>query len=175
MAVSTTVTMPPSTITATTLLNAPPHDIAMLHDVHELLNKLFIRNKNQHRRSHWWKSLHAFRKQLGLLLHDLEAKKKDDVVEARLVFWDGCVHAWYYQFSQLVAVGSFAMLGLVMMASVARVCRIVGITDVYEEIASADIQGVLSANDELALANEFSSVLDRDEEWDEGVVVSREE
>lgn len=67
------------------------------------------------------------------------------------------------------------MLGLVMMASVARVCRIVGITAVYEEIASADIQGVLSANDELALASEFSSVLDGDEEWDEGVVVSREE
>jgi len=68
------------------------------------------------------------------------------------------------------------MLGLVMMASVARVCRIVGITAVYEEIASADIQGVLSASDELALANEFSSVLDKEEGWgeDEGVLVERE-
>ena len=75
-----------------------------------------------------------------------------------------------------MAVGSFAMLGLVMMASVARVCRIVGITAVYEEIASADIQGVLSASDELALANEFSSVLDEEEGWgeDEGVLVERE-
>jgi ribonuclease MRP protein subunit RMP1 len=75
-----------------------------------------------------------------------------------------------------VAVGPFAMLGLVMMASVARVCRISGITAVYEEIASGDIQGVLSANDELALADEFSSVLDEDEGegWeDEGVVVER--
>lgn len=71
--------------------------------------------------------------------------------------------------------GPFAMLGLVMMASVARVCRIVGITAVYEEIASDDIRGVLSASDELALASEFSSVLDKDEEWDEGVVVSRDE
>lgn len=67
------------------------------------------------------------------------------------------------------------MLGLVMMASVARVCRISGITAVYEEIASADIQSVLSASDELALASEFSSVLDDGEEWDEGVVVKREE
>jgi ribonuclease MRP protein subunit RMP1 len=76
-----------------------------------------------------------------------------------------------------VAVGPFAMLGLVMMASVARVCRISGITAVYEEIASADIQGVLSASDELALGSEFASVLDEDEGWgeDTGEVVAREE
>ena len=67
------------------------------------------------------------------------------------------------------------MLGLVMMASVARVCRITGITAVYEEIASRDVKGVLSASDELALADEFSTVLDEGEEWDEGVVVAREE
>lgn len=69
------------------------------------------------------------------------------------------------------------MLGLVMMASVARVCRISGITAVYEEIASADIRGVLSANNELALAEEFAGVLDEEEGWGEdvGEVVEREE
>jgi ribonuclease MRP protein subunit RMP1 len=69
------------------------------------------------------------------------------------------------------------MLGVVMMASVARVCRISGITAVYEEIASGDIQGVLSASDELAMANEFAGVLDEGEEWGEdmGVVVERQE
>jgi ribonuclease MRP protein subunit RMP1 len=67
------------------------------------------------------------------------------------------------------------MLGLVMMASVARVCRVSGITAVYEEIASAEMKGVLSASDELALAGEFAGVLDEEEEWDEGVVVEREE
>jgi ribonuclease MRP protein subunit RMP1 len=81
------------------------------------------------------------------------------------------------QFSQLVAVGPFAMLGLVMMASVARVCRISGITAVYEEIASTDIKGVLTANDELLMGSEFSGVLDENEEWGEdmGVVVKRED
>jgi ribonuclease MRP protein subunit RMP1 len=97
---STTTTMAPaSTITAAALLAAPAHDIAKLHDIHELLNKIFTRNKNQHRRSHWWKSLHAFRKQMGLLLHDLEtkgSKKKEEDLQARLRFWDeGCVHMWY--------------------------------------------------------------------------------
>jgi ribonuclease MRP protein subunit RMP1 len=72
-------------------------------------------------------------------------------------------------------VGPFAVLGLVMMASIARVCRLSGITAVYEEIASEDIRGVLTANDELALAEEFVRVLDEGEEWDEGVLVAREE
>lgn len=68
------------------------------------------------------------------------------------------------------------MLGLVMMASVARVCRITGITAVYEEIASGDIKGVLSANDELLLADEFAGVLDPEGEWeDHGEVVVRKE
>jgi ribonuclease MRP protein subunit RMP1 len=67
------------------------------------------------------------------------------------------------------------MLGLVMMASVARVCRISGITAVYEDIASGDVRGVLSASDGLALADEFGSVLDEGEEWDEGVVIARDE
>lgn len=62
-----------------------------------------------------------------------------------------------------------------MMACVARVCRITGITAVYEEIASADVQGVLGASDDLALTGEFSGVLDEADEWDEGVVIAREE
>ncbi|KAH9872651.1 hypothetical protein J1614_005045 [Plenodomus biglobosus] len=172
--------MPSATplITATTLLAATSHDKAMLQDIHDLLNKIFVRNRNQHRRSHWWKSLHAFRKQIGLLLADLDSKKSEraEKLEARLRYWDNkCIHMWYYQFSQLVAVGPFAMLGLVMMASVARVCRISGITAVYEEIASGDVQGVLSASDELTLAEEFGGVLEDGEEWDEGVIVARGE
>ncbi|KAF2854430.1 hypothetical protein T440DRAFT_375528, partial [Plenodomus tracheiphilus IPT5] len=160
-------------ITATTLLASTPHDKAMLHDIHDLLNKIFIRNRNQHRRSLWWKSLHAFRRQIKLLLDELNGKKSEraEKLEERLRYWDGrCIHMWYYQ---LISVGPFAMLGLVMMASVARVCRITGITAVYEEIASGDVQGVLSASDELALAEEFGGVLDGEGDWDEGVVVER--
>jgi ribonuclease MRP protein subunit RMP1 len=79
------------------------------------------------------------------------------------------------QFSQLIAVGPFAMLGLVLMASVARLCRIAGITTAYEEIASADIKGVLTANDELSMSDEFAGVIDEDPKWDEGVVIARED
>lgn len=74
-----------------------------------------------------------------------------------------------------MAVGPFSMLGLVMMASVARVCRITGITAVYEQIASADVKSMLDASDELDLAGQFGSVLGGGEECDEGVVIAREE
>tara|TARA_R110002003_G_scaffold48_3_gene3927 strand:+ start:41889 stop:42212 length:324 start_codon:yes stop_codon:yes gene_type:complete len=97
MAISTTM-MP--TITAAALLIATPNEKAMLHDIYALLDKLFVRNKNQHRRSHWWKSLAAFRKQLGLLLQDLELakeKEKEAKLEARLRYWDqDTIHQWYW-------------------------------------------------------------------------------
>jgi ribonuclease MRP protein subunit RMP1 len=90
---------PPSPITAKALMTATPHDKAMLLDVHDLLDKLFVRNVNQHRRSHWWKSLHAFRKQLGLLLAEMETSKKSEregKIEARLRHWDDkFIHQWY--------------------------------------------------------------------------------
>lgn len=94
-------TMPSATpvITSATLLACTPHDKAMLQDVHELLNKIFIRNRNQHRRSHWWKSLHAFRKQVQLLLQDLDRKKSEraERLQLRLRYWDEkCIHTWYW-------------------------------------------------------------------------------
>jgi ribonuclease MRP protein subunit RMP1 len=96
---NTTTMSSPSSISAAALMLATPHDKAMLLDIHELLNKIFIRNRNQHRRSHWWKSLHAFRKQLGLLLAELEAAKKAEreaKLQARLRYWDEkFIHQWY--------------------------------------------------------------------------------
>lgn len=79
-----------------------------------------------------------------------------------------------------MAVGSFAMLGLVLMACVARVCRITGITRAYEEVASKEEKEVLEKSDELSLESEFGGILDGDEDgtgmgWDEGVVIAREE
>jgi ribonuclease MRP protein subunit RMP1 len=89
-----------ATISADALLNASKHDKEMLVDIYELLNNLFARNRNQHRRSHWWKSLHAFRKQLALLLADMDTGKKSErpmKIEARLKYWDEkCVHVWYW-------------------------------------------------------------------------------
>ncbi|KAF1957455.1 hypothetical protein CC80DRAFT_44906 [Byssothecium circinans] len=148
-----------------------------LLDIEDLLNNLFARNKNQHRRSHWFESLRQFRKQLSFLLDELKSRKKitaAKLIEHRLQFWDEkCVHQWYLHFTQIVAVGSFSVMGLVLMASVARVCKIVGITSHYEEIASEDMKGFMTAIDDGKIAEEFGGLLEDEATWDEGEVVER--
>ena len=39
----------------------------------EMLQRIFVRNKNQHRRSQWWKALKGFKRELGLVLGELAA------------------------------------------------------------------------------------------------------
>ncbi|KAF2446304.1 hypothetical protein P171DRAFT_256892 [Karstenula rhodostoma CBS 690.94] len=172
-------TIPSLPFTAEEVMNAPDKDKAQLKDIHALLDKLFVRNRNQHRRNHWFKSLWQFRKEMRLLVQEMEHKKKKwaaEQIALRLKYWDDkCIHQWYLHFTQLVAVGPFAVLGLALMASVARVCRITGITAVYEEMASEDVKGVLTAVDEGLLAEEYGGMMDVDEpEWDEGEPVERE-
>ena len=72
-----------------------------------------------------------------------------------------------------MAVGPFAVLGLALMACVARVCRITGITAVYEEMASEDVREVLGAVEEGLLSEAYGNLMEG--EWDEGVPVEREE
>ena len=60
------------------------------------------------------------------------------------------------------------------MACVARVCRITGITAVYEEMASEDVKEVLGAVEEGLLSEAYGNLME-EEEWDEGVPVEREE
>lgn len=125
----------------------------------EMLQRIFVRNKNQHRRSHWWKALKGFKRELGLVLGELAALQATTNtststsnskpaltrrLEARLrVLGEEKMHAWYMTFTQLVAAGQFAPVGLVLMAAAARAAKLLGVTDVYEEIASADMRAVL--------------------------------
>ena len=60
------------------------------------------------------------------------------------------------------------------MACVARVCRITGITELYEEIGSEDMQVVLQSIDEGVAIDEFGNLFGGDEEdEDEGIVIER--
>ncbi|KAF2261137.1 hypothetical protein CC78DRAFT_583986 [Lojkania enalia] len=165
-------------LTATKLLRASDKDKQALADIHELLDRLFVRNRHQHRRNHWFKSLQQFRKQLALLIKEMESGKVNvaNVLEQRLRFWDERhIHQWYLNFTQLVAVGPFAVIGLVLMACVARVCRITGITDLYEEIGSEDMKVVLQSMDEGVAVGEFGNILggEEDDEEDQGVIIER--
>ena len=75
----------------------------------EMLQRIFVRNKNQHRRSHWWKALKGFKRELGLVLGELAALQAATStststskptlarrLEARLrVLSEEKMHAWY--------------------------------------------------------------------------------
>jgi ribonuclease MRP protein subunit RMP1 len=87
-------------ISAKKLLRATDKDKQALADIHELLDRLFVRNRNQHRRSLWFKSLQQFRKQLGLLITEHESKKsravRENLLLQRLQFLDDRhIHQWY--------------------------------------------------------------------------------
>ncbi|KAF2197195.1 hypothetical protein GQ43DRAFT_218957 [Delitschia confertaspora ATCC 74209] len=177
-AVSPKASTPAPKATAKALLTINYADKQAMTDIHELLTRLYVRNRNQHRHSHWFRSLGMFRKQLGLLLAEMEDKKKGNVAETlekRLQFWDTqCIHDWYLTFTQLVAAGQFAMIGLVLMAAIARVCKISGITDLYEEIGSNHMKVVLLTVDDGTLLEEFGDLVAADGEEDSGEVIERE-
>jgi len=102
-------------ILAKVLLKAIDKDKQALVDIHELLTRLFIRNRNQHRRSLWFKSLTQFRKELGLLIEEFTSSKKaslSEKIEQRLKYWDEkCVHQWYlYVFPSISQSGFTLML-----------------------------------------------------------------
>jgi len=86
-------------LTSETLLSASVRDKQNLRDIHELLCRLIARNSNQHRRNHWFKSLSRFRKELGILIKDMDGSLRSAAARAvteRLQFWDQkCIHQWY--------------------------------------------------------------------------------
>lgn len=100
--------MPP-TPTPTIPLQLSAASVDELKGLGEMLQRIFVRNKNQHRRSHWWKALKSFKRELGLVLGELAALQAATStsnsnskpaltrrLEARLrVLSEEKMHAWY--------------------------------------------------------------------------------
>ena len=102
--------MPP-TPTPTIPLQLSAASVDELKGLGEMLQRIFVRNKNQHRRSHWWKALKGFKRELGLVLGELAALQAATStstsnsnskpaltrrLEARLrVLGEEKMHAWY--------------------------------------------------------------------------------
>lgn len=153
---------PPATMNRTLDLKFSESDRETLRHLSDLLHLFHHRNKNQHRRSIWWRHFSTFRKQINGLLqevallseipitHTAKTKKKirDRETQAkmseRVAFWqDVMVPKWHRTFSQLTADGRFAVLGLVLISMLSQVSRIVGITAGYEERAQEEDVRVL--------------------------------
>ncbi|KAF2858180.1 hypothetical protein K470DRAFT_191400, partial [Piedraia hortae CBS 480.64] len=118
-----------------------------LQNISQLLRHINHRNKNQHRRSVWWRHFSTFRKELERLRKEaafllesptthVERQRKKarsaDLarqIDQRIVFWqDIQVPKWERAFSQIVADIRFSSIGLVLLASLAESCRTCGIT-----------------------------------------------
>lgn len=109
-------------------------------------------------------------------------KKSQDIVTQdkllkRLTFWqDVLVPKWQLAFSQLVADGRFAVLGLVLVATLAEICKIAGITASFEEMGQTEVEKVLEAFAEEGWHAEHQSNLEGDlAKEDMGVVIQRDD
>jgi hypothetical protein len=163
-----------------------------LRHVADILHLFHFRNKNQHRHSLWWRSFSTFRQQLNRLLQDISLltdvpathlerarKKAQDLksrarIQQRLTFWQNVLLTkWQHAFSQLVADGRFAVLGVVLIASLAQICAITGLIATLEQLGQAEVEKVFEefAKEDWGLAPE-SSRSTRCE--DLGQVVARE-
>ncbi|KAK5706726.1 Ribonuclease MRP protein subunit rmp1 [Elasticomyces elasticus] len=137
-------------------------DLERLRHLSDLLHLFYHRNHNQHRRSTWWRAFSIFRKQLRTMLGHLNSLQQNPTshiertkkkirdqqtrltLEQVLVFWrDVLVPKWQHAFSQVAADGRFAVLGLVLLASLADVCRIAGVTAAFDDLGQIEVEKVL--------------------------------
>jgi hypothetical protein len=134
-----------------------------------------------------------FRQQLNRLLEDIflltdapathlarARKKAQDLknrtrIQQRLAFWQSVLLTnWQHTFSQLVADGRFAVLGVVLIASLAQVCAITGLTANLEQLGQAEVEKVLEefAREDWDLGPHLTGSADFE---DLGQVVKREQ
>jgi ribonuclease MRP protein subunit RMP1 len=137
-------------------------DHALLTHYSTLLHLLHHRNKNQHRRSPWYRHLSLFRTNLCALLADYttlgtspttnleRARLKAQTpalqtrISKRLIFWQEVLVArWMRAFSQVVADGRFSVLGLVMLGILGGVSRVVGVVEGLDVEGQEQIERVL--------------------------------
>ena len=164
-----------------------------LQNLCDILHLFHHRNRNQHRRSVWWRHFSNFRRQVNIVTADIitlnekplshvdRARKKGRdseisiQISQRLGFWQTTLVAkWQNAFSQLLADGRFATLGIVLVATLAQVCQIVGITAAFEDLGQVEVEKVLydfgqenwqddaySGSDSVSRSEDFGQIVAR--------------
>jgi ribonuclease MRP protein subunit RMP1 len=140
-----------------------PSDLETLEYLSNLLQLFNHRNKNQHRRNIWWRHFSTFRRNLSETIREheelirtptthLERTRKQTRqpgleirLSQRLILWQNVlVPKWHNSFSQLVADGRFAVLGIVLLAILSQACAILGLVAAYDELGQDEIEKVIS-------------------------------
>ncbi|AET39286.1 Rmp1p Ecym_4219 [Eremothecium cymbalariae DBVPG len=100
-----------------------------LNQEFRVIHLLYHRNKNQHRVSVWWKQFNMFKRSVAQVLEVLSKREKTQYDWLKL---DSLVGKFlrrqqrraYYEFNNVVALGQFVTLGVVLLGSLAKVCSI---------------------------------------------------
>ncbi|KKY20567.1 hypothetical protein UCDDS831_g04614 [Diplodia seriata] len=145
--------------TATAPPRLKPHEHADLTTFCDMLHLVHHRNLNQHRHSIWWRSFSVFRRELSHFVAEYNAYQPSAAAQkpsakaskvaarraaARLDAWRRHhVPNWYLAFSHVVASTQFSAIGLALLAVLARVTQLTGITAAYEDEAEQAMQAVL--------------------------------
>ncbi|GME46349.1 putative ribonuclease mrp protein subunit rmp1 protein [Neofusicoccum parvum] len=154
----------PSSTAPTAPPRLKPHELADLVTYSDMLHLIHHRNLNQHRHSIWWRSFSVFRRELSHFLSEYTtyqppataaaapvskpsakaSKAAARRAAARLEAWKkGAVPRWYLAFTEVVASTQFSAIGLVLLAVLARVAHVTGITVAYEAEAERVMQAML--------------------------------
>ncbi|KAL4898459.1 hypothetical protein BDV59DRAFT_166888 [Aspergillus ambiguus] len=114
--------------------------------VHSMLHLIFHRNKNQHGGSKWWKWLSMLKRttlRLAESLQDGSPNSKTapsaDVYRKHLA--THVVPGCYLAFSTVVADGQFSTLGVVLLATLARLSKAAGIDKELKALGRANAVG----------------------------------
>lgn len=135
-----------------------------LQQLSDLMHLFHHRNRNQHSGSVWWRHCSIFRRQLAKLVGEIKMlnevpttnlarmrKKSEDIrtlhtIECRLSFWqDVLLTKWFPAFSQVVADGRFAVLGLVLLSILAQATSRTGLITRMEDRRQIEVENALNA------------------------------
>jgi ribonuclease MRP protein subunit RMP1 len=140
--------------------------IKELKNLYRITNAIYIRNKNQHRRSHWWMQFNLFRKHLRILTSSelvLQPASNETAEHSNTIFthpspllrlaghfrvanWiESLIPLWHAAFGQLLTERRFASIGVVLLAVLARTCWLVGATQALMERGKGELAGEMIA------------------------------
>ncbi|KAL3425652.1 hypothetical protein PVAG01_02443 [Phlyctema vagabunda] len=153
-----------------------------LETISNLLHLAHHRNKNQHRLSKWWGTFSQLRRQLSKLCLEIDAspyhqqttksksksknqkmlEERKSRVEQRAEFLlDILLERCYLAFSGVVANNQYSALGLMLLANLARVARLVKGLRRVEERVEVEAEGHESPSREFEVKEDLGVKIER--------------
>lgn len=105
-----------------------------------ILHLIYHRNRNQHQSTHWWKRLNMLKRNLSQVVNLLAQRKitgKSDLAKLYHLlhgFRQKQAPKTYHDFNDVIGLGQFVTLGVVLLGILARIYTVYGILlEIYDE------------------------------------------